>query len=103
MPRPRTLLAVSCPKHGAGPCPRPSGCPERRALAGLPPLPPSSGTTGAERARRAGPVRDLERGLSLVEGAVDDLSPEQCASAVPRVRAVGRELTKRAKLAKGTL
>lgn len=48
-PRPgrRKLLAVSCDKHGLGPCPSPKGCKNRRERAGLPPA--KSGTTGHKR------------------------------------------------------
>lgn len=45
--RPRTLLAVPCDTHGAGPCPSRKGCANRRARAGLPPA--KSGTTGHQR------------------------------------------------------
>lgn len=54
MARQKILLAVPCPKHGDGPCPSPGGCKARRLLAGLPPRASGrSGTTGAERRRRA--------------------------------------------------
>ena len=92
MPRPRTLLLVSCPTHGAGPCTRPSGCPERRALAGLPPLPPSSGTTGAERARRAAPLRAIRAALK----AADDVTPEDATEACNLLRAAVVTVQRRA-------
>lgn len=90
MPRPRKLLLVPCPTHGADPCPNNNGCPERRKLAGLPPL---KGTTGAERNRRAGPMRDFERGLALVENSIGGLTSEQRAAVVPRIRLIAETIS----------
>jgi hypothetical protein len=62
MSRPKTLLAVPCPTHGDAPCPSASGCNARRILAGLEKRPPGrpgkSGTSGAERNRRAKAARE---------------------------------------------
>lgn len=95
MPRPRTLLAVPCPTHGADPCPTTAGCSERRALAGLPPSKPSKarGTTGAERNRREVPLRDLRRGCA----AAEDIRREDAAEALALLDAARRVVRRKMK------
>jgi len=74
MPHSRPLLSVPCDTHGLDACPSDKGCANRRARAGLPPA--ASGTTGAERNRRAGPMRDLRRGCAAAEDVRAEDVPE---------------------------
>lgn len=89
MPRPRKLLAVPCPTHGAGRCPNNNGCPERRTLAGLPPL---RGTTGAERGRRARALRLLGAACKAVENIPPGDLSESLALLTAAVAVVRRRL-----------
>ena len=92
--RPRKLLLVPCPTHGADPCPNNNGCPERRTLAGLPPA--ASGTTGAERNRREGPMRDLRKGCAAAEDVRVEDAPEALALLNTACRVVRRKLKEKA-------
>ena len=77
--RPRSLLKVPCDTHGAGPCPSPKGCANRRERAGLPAA--QSGTSRAERRRRSEPERAAAR------VAVLEREAERLETALAEVRA----------------
>lgn len=64
MPRDRPLLDVPCDTHGAGPCPSPGGCANRRTRAGL--RPKKSGATGAERVRKAAEASPWKPGQAVI-------------------------------------